>query len=90
MYFVVFFENIRKYYIVPSCWIKEIDSNWQKFINNGVNSNQLFAVFYSTCPEAMDANGVPNSKFVPKFSDEIKEFPQEGCYFAKILKYFGK
>lgn len=90
MYFVVFFPNIRKNCIVPSSWINEININWQKFVNNGLNSNQMFSVFYSANAEALDKNGAPNPNFVPTFSNEIKEFPEEGCYFGKILKYFGK
>lgn len=90
MYFVVFIHENRKYFIVPSSWIKEIDSNWQKFINNGVNTNQVFTVFYSESRDAMDEHGKPNSDYAAKFSDEMKKFPEEGCYFANILKYFGK
>lgn len=89
MFFVVFIQEAREYFIIPSNWIKEIEVNWKKFINNGLNTNQIYTVFYSRSTDAVDDCGKPNPDFAPMFCNEIKKFPEDGCYFAKIAKYFG-
>lgn len=89
MYFVVFIRGAREHCIVPSTWIKEIDSNWEKFVNKGVNTNQLFTIFYSDVRDAVDGQGKPNPEYAPIFSVELKIFPEEGCYSANILKFFA-
>lgn len=76
--------------IIPKKWIQEIDENWEKFVNNSINRNQTFVVYYSEEGDAMDPNGIPNINFVPDFSfvSEV-DFPRTGCYLAKLIRYKG-
>lgn len=90
MYFVVFIHASKQYHIIPSTWIQEIDANWQKFVNNGLNSNQKYTFFYSECQGALNGDGEPNMDYAPNFTNENRVFPEEGCYYGNILKYFGE
>lgn len=90
MYFVVFIHVSKEYHIIPSTWVDEINTNWQKFVNNGLNSNQKYTFFYSERQDALNDKGEPNIDYVPNFTREIRLFPEEGCYYGNIVKYFGK
>lgn len=90
MYFVVFIRALKQYQIIPTTWVQEIDANWQKFVNNGLNSNQEYTFFYSEQHGAFSDEGKPNIDYVPNFTNEIRLFPEEGCYYGNILKFFGK
>lgn len=70
-------------------WVQEIDANWKKFVNYGLNSNQKYTFFYSERHGAHIDGGKPNCDYVPNFTNEIRSFPEEGCYYGKILKFFG-
>lgn len=89
MYFVVFIFDSGSHHIIPTTWVKDMEENWQKFINRGLNSSQKFTVYFSNRDEAM-IHDQPDMNYEPVFTNEAKVFPQEGCYYAKILKYFGK
>lgn len=76
--------------IIPTKWIKSIDQHWEKFVNNSINRNQIFLAYYSKEGDATDVNGIPNINFAPDFScDNEVDFPQTGCYLAKLLFYKG-
>lgn len=70
----------------------------QKFINKGLNSNQVHRVFYTENPFAYmngqasnQADGEPISNYENlNFSLNADNFPDEGCYKGKLLKFFGK
>lgn len=61
-------------------WIKNISQHIEKFLNNGLNRNQIFTIFWTKCAEAKDENGLPNPKFKPKFYPTGNEFPEEGIF----------
>lgn len=91
MYFVVYFIKPKIRVVVPKKWIFAIEEHWEKFINNSINRNQTFVVFYSNEGDAMNANQMPNTDFTPDFSfaDDRRDFPQTGCYLAKLICYKG-
>lgn len=91
MYFVVHLLKSGKHIVVPKTWIQSIDEHWEKFVNKSINRNQKFLCFYSERGEAMNEEGKPNSEFVPNFSLCIDpDFPNDGCYMAKLILYKGK
>lgn len=77
--------------IVPITWIEDIDSHWEKFVNESINRNQRFKVFYSQEADATDDFGWPDLSYVPNFTVAIDpQFPATGCYKAKLVAYKGK
>lgn len=89
MYFVVQLLNPKISLIVPKTWVKGIDGHWEKFVNRSINRNQVFLCFYSEKPEALDDTLRPNGNFVPNFDEMGENFPDAGCYHAKLLWYKG-
>lgn len=89
MYFVVFIYKSNKHHVIPYSWVQEIKSNLEKFINKGLNSSQIFTFFYSEREGAIDENGRPNVNYPAIFTNNTTVFPEEGCYYGKISKYFG-
>lgn len=88
MFFEVFLTKPKKFVVVPSSWILGIDAQWEKFVNQSLNRNQKFLVFYSTRPEAIDADQRPNEDFVPDFDLRTDiDYPNEGCYVAKLVTF---
>lgn len=78
----------KKNVIVPINWIKGAEDQWDKFVNYGVNSNQKFICFFTMAHDSMDENGKPYIDYPPNFQASMQiDFPEEGCYFAKILKF---
>lgn len=59
-------------------------------MNQGVNSNQIFRVFWTDDPAAFLENGLPNPNFEPNvFASENGDFPKEGWYKSQIIKFRG-
>lgn len=90
MYFIVFFEAINKNVVLPANWIMEIENHMEKFLNYGINSNQVFRCFYPANKEAFDENGCPKSEFQPDFDLLLRDnFDEDGCFFGKVKKCRG-
>lgn len=85
MFFGVFFLQPSVHVIIPKTWIQGIDDHWEKFVNFSLNHNQTFRCFYSQELNALDVQGQPNVNFVPNFELDLAEFPNEGCYFGKLI-----
>lgn len=90
MYFVVLIIDSGVKHIIPYTWVKEIGANWQKFVNQGLNKNQKYTVFYSENAGAFDEQNRPNVNYKLNFTNELKMFPEEGCYYGKLLKFYSK
>lgn len=90
MFFVVFLSEVKKLVVVPKEWINESEKNWEKFVNNGLNSSQKFKCFYSEGENAILPDGKPNSDYPPSFERKSDEFPNEGWYTAKLVMFKGK
>lgn len=94
MYFIAYLVASKLHVIVPKTWIFEIDKHWEKFVNKSINRNQKHLCFYSERAGAMIDRGddikEPNTSFKPDFSfQQENEFPDEGCYIAKLIYYKG-
>lgn len=91
MWYVVQLITPVKNRVIPQSWIKEINNQMEKFLNNRINTAQEFTVFYSEELGAVDLDGKPNENFIPDFDLEpIAEFPSAGRYKARILKAKSK
>lgn len=91
MYFVVYFEDVKEYVVIPKKWIRNDEIIFKKFINKkGLNSDQSYLCYWSTSSEAVDANGEPKIEFAPNFDAGIMfDFPSdEGCFFGRIVSYY--
>lgn len=90
-FMVISIVNSNQVIVVPKNWIYEIDDNWEKFMNNGLNTTQTFLCYWSSQDGALGEDGVPNHKHKPNFDVNIENnFPCiEGCFHIKLLKYKG-
>lgn len=81
MYFVVYSIRFQEYFVVSKDWINDL--SWEKCVNNSINRNQEYLVYYS--------NMRLNEEIVPNFHTERAEnFLGNGTYICKLRKYFGK
>lgn len=91
MYFVVFILQPRLNIVVPYTWISGVELHLQTFINNGINSNRNFYVFWTNKPEAFDQHGNPRVGYAPnRLADISNNFPSEGWYQCRIRRFHGK
>lgn len=91
MYFVVFILQTRQNQIVPYSWIKDLNEFIERFINNGVNSNIDFEVFWTHRSDAFDQNGLPRSDYPTNpTASKQSQFPFEGWYPCRIRKFRGR
>lgn len=82
MYYVVFLVKPRKYIVIPHNWLRDGDNLiMEKFINQGLNSNQKHLCFWSE--EGFD--GAPN--FNANVADEFPSGEQQACYICYVLKF---
>ncbi|XP_031630860.1 uncharacterized protein LOC116345565 [Contarinia nasturtii] len=83
MFYVVYLINPRLNVIVPQKWILNHEKQLEKDMFFGVNSNQVVLCYYSS--DAYNHQGEPDTEILPNFNLPIDcEFPNEGCYKAKI------
>lgn len=95
---MVFLTNPEVNVVVPIEWVYKLGDQWQKFINSGLNSNQIHRVFYTenSCAymnnqASNQADGEPIANYENlDFSLDADIFPDEGCYNGKLIKFFGK
>lgn len=89
---VVSIVGSNKLVVVPINWIMDINRNWEKFTNYGLNTNQKFVCYWSSRDDACDENVVPNNKFAPNFDANMADhFPCiDGCFNVKLIKFKGK
>lgn len=74
--------------VVPHSWLNDIDSHIENLINNGVNSNRKFKVFWSEKPAALDADGIPLASYKPvTLSAHRYKYPEEGWYECQIRRF---
>lgn len=68
----------------------DINNHMEKFLNYGINSNQVFRCFYPSNEQAFDENGCPKSEFQPNFDLLLRDnFDVDGCFLGKIKKCRG-
>lgn len=94
MFFIVYLPPLRKNVVIPANWIFDIGVHLEKFINNGLNSNQWFLCYYTTNPEAFTDNH-PDKDFNPDFTlDLITEVNADeqfdGVFFGLLVRFKRK
>lgn len=77
--------------IIPANWIYDIDVHLEKFINNGLNSNQWFSCCYTTKPEAFTDNH-PDKDFIPDYTlvliNEVNADERfDGVIFGLLVRF---
>lgn len=91
MWYVVYLNKPGKNVVLPQTWIRHIDDHIESFLNNRINTAQVFLFYFTIEKEAMDDQGHPNPNFPPKFYMEVDgQFPLEGCYTGRILRVKSK
>lgn len=90
MYFVAYFIEAKVYKVVPHSWIKNVSQHLEKFMNNGLNSNQMYTVYWTNSADAYDDNGIPKTSFRPNF-DSVGggKFPEDGLYRCYLKRFKG-
>lgn len=82
MYIVVFLKEAKKRLVVPDKWIMDFEIHMAKFLNYGLNRNQIYHVYWTENTTRFDENGVPDCEFKPNFGALSKGngFPKDGLY----------
>lgn len=86
MFYIVFLVEPKINVVIPKSWILDVEDNWEKFVNKGLNSTQKFLCFWSEAEHAQ-IDGKPNPNFKPQFNNVNHVFPAEGCYFGKLVHF---
>lgn len=90
MFYIVFLVEPKINVVIPKTWIMDIEENWEKFVNKGLNSTQKFLCFWSEEKHAQ-IDGKPNQNFKPQFNNDVNHvFPSEGCYLGKLVHFKSK
>lgn len=91
MYFIVYLIRQNQNVIIPVTWVRENEKNLENFVNDGLNRNHNYYCFWSQNDGAMKENGEPNAEYLPRFHIALgNEFPNEGCYLGKIVRFCSK
>lgn len=86
MYFIVYICQTSRYVVVPYTWI-QLNNFMEWMVNNGINSNITFEVFYTENPDAFE-NEVPRINFAPNVhASSESQFPNEGWYTCFIRRF---
>lgn len=89
-YYIVYLIKPQKYAVIPFHWLRDGDSSiLEKFVNNGLNSNQTHLCYYSRRVGAVqDAAHVPN--FNVNVSSQFPCNDDDACYRCFVLKFKGE
>lgn len=88
MYYVAYLLQPHKNIVVPVSWVYHNEKQWQKFVNMGLNTNQTHRIFYTKNSAAWKDNDEPIGSYAPDFILDALQFPDEGCYEGKLVKFF--
>lgn len=80
MHFACILKNAKKVLVVPSKWVHKL--NVVELINNGLNTQQIYLVFFST-NEEVEADF--NAPILADYVDDVN-----ATYEVFILRFFGK
>lgn len=90
MYFVVHLQLLNKHVVLPTAWIRGIECQYEKFVNNSLNKSQIFLCYYTTNDDAF-VNGRPDECFFPDFNKKVKKINDDGsfdgCFYGKLKQY---
>lgn len=81
-YFVVFSIAFEEYFVVPKLWVKNL--NWEKCVNNSLNHNQKYRIYFCDEPDQ------PNGNIFPDFTAKLaRHFRSDGCYMCTLIRYYS-
>lgn len=90
MYFIVYLLESGTFEVIPENWIRDMEPQREKFLNNGLNRNQMHVCFWTNGTAARNQNGVIRLNFSPDFNVRFGNiFPTDGCYLCLIVKAKG-
>lgn len=90
MYFIAYIKSMKKNIIVPKTWILDVKKHKEKFMDKGLNGNQIFICFYTNDPTAFE-NDVPLKDYPPNFTAPFRrDFNGPGRYKVHLKKYRSK
>lgn len=75
MYFIAFFLGPKTHCVVPYKWVRGIV--YEDIVNNGINRNKKFRVFYTNDGNAFDDHGVPKGSYEPNQAEAMKIFQKK-------------
>lgn len=87
MFFVVFMPALAKNVVIPAEWIYDIGHHLEKFVNNGLNSNQWFLCYYTSDESAFNDEHQPDKRFIPDFTLDLITSVKVGEEFSGV--FFG-
>lgn len=92
MFFIVYILQKSQHVVVPYSWLK-YDAFMECIVNNGINSNITFEVFYTQNADAFVNGvplGVPRTEFEPNVhASSESQFPNEGWYRCFIRRFYS-
>ena len=88
MYFIAKILQLKSYVIIPKTWVREIEKEWEIFVNNGLNKNKKFDCFHSSDQHVFDDEGRPNDKFIPDWPN-LLALDAISCANPTIRSYQG-
>lgn len=81
---------MAEYTVIPDQWLYDSQNQKEKFLNYGINSNQLHVCFWTNEPRARDPNGIISENYAPDFNAPYTStFPSVGCYLCQVVKAKG-
>lgn len=87
MYLVVYIHRARVFVAIPENRLNDMENLFEKFLNSGINSNQLHICYWTDSAAARNEKGEILLNYAPNFNASfITQFPEEGCYLCKIVK----
>lgn len=90
MFLVVYLPRFAEHIVIPEKWLFDHKKQTEKFLNYGINANQLHVCFWTNDPSARDQNGMILENFEPNFNASFKcTFPSDGCYLCQVVKAKG-
>lgn len=89
MYLVISIENTLT--IIPENWLQDINIVKQHYLNFGALAiKRTHTCFWTNKPSARNSDGSISHNYAPNFNATFhNEFPNEGCYFCKIIQARG-
>lgn len=90
MFLVVYLPRVDDFTVIPMNWIHDFHNKNEKFLNYGINANQLHVFFWTDNLDARSENGAILDNYEPDFNATFDNvFPAEGCYLCYIIKARG-
>lgn len=82
MFYIVYLIESKRNCILPVHWVDGNENQLEKFFNYGINNNQKYRCYFNNNRNIFDIQ--------PNFDDfpiGNSNFPEEGCYVGKIIKF---